>query len=359
MDLKNSSFKSFNYLLLLPLIMGLCVWQSWHWWNWMLSPIKAKKEELGSITDLVQISIPSGTSGQQIGRELEQIGLIRSFNAWKIWSFWLKINHENYQYKAGNYQFSYQESLPEIADKIRQGKVIETSFTIPEGWSIQDMANYFESLGFFSAQEFIAATKRIPREKYPWLPENLPHLEGFLYPDTYTIPTGTITVDMVINIMLKAFENVALPIYKQAGNNTNFSIKEWVTLGSIVEKEAVISDERQIIAGVFINRLRIGMPLQTDPTVEYGLGIKQTKDRPLTIKEVRTNNAYNTYINPGLPPTAIASPGKASLAATLNPEKTDYLYFVARYDGTHVFSKTLREHNNATIKIRQQVRNGN
>jgi UPF0755 protein len=357
MGLNNTSLKSRYYLLILPVIFGLISWQSWIIWSWMLSPVGAEKKDFANTKNEIQLSIPSGTAAQQIGIELEKTGLIRSVTAWKIWTIWLNFKDKNGQFQAGNYQFSTNDSLPEIAEKIRQGKVMETSFTIPEGWKITKIASYFESLGYFSADEFIKATRNIPRDKYSWLPENLPHLEGFLYPDTYIIPTGSFTPEFMVNLMLKRFETEALPLYNQAKDNTKFSLFDWVKLASIVEKEAVIGEERGIIAGVFINRLSIKMPLQTDPTVEYGLNIKQTADRPLTIKEVRTKNPYNTYINRGLPPTPIASPGKASLTAVLNPEKTPYLYFVARYDGSHVFSKTLTDHNRATIQIRQQRRN--
>jgi UPF0755 protein len=216
------------------------------------------------------------------------------------------------------------------------------------------MATYFESLGFFSAEEFLAAASQIPRDQYPWLPEGLPHLEGYLYPDTYQLPSDRVSAEGVVQQMLDRFEQVALPIYQQGENPLQLSLDEWVTLGSIVEKEAVVPEERGIIAGVFTKRLQEGMRLETDPTVEYGLGIQQTADQPLTYAQVETPSPYNTYLNPGLPPTPIASPGAASLEAALNPEDTEYLFFVARYDGTHVFSQTLAEHEAAKNAIRQQ-----
>jgi UPF0755 protein len=232
---------------------------------------------------------------------------------------------------------------------------MQLSFTIPEGWTLQQMATYFESLGYFKAQDFLNAASQIPKDQYPWLPDNLPHLEGFLYPDTYQLPSDRMSPQQVIQQMLDRFEQVALPLYQQAQNQTQLSLLEWVTLGSIVEKEAVIPAERPRIAGVFTSRLRRGMKLETDPTVEYGLGIRQTMNQPLTFKQVRTPSPYNTYLNPGLPPTPIASPGVASLKATLYPENTDYLYFVARYDGSHIFSKTFAEHEAAVAAIRRKV----
>jgi UPF0755 protein len=206
----------------------------------------------------------------------------------------------------------------------------------------------------FQAEEFLAAAKQIPRQKYPWLPANLPHLEGFLYPDTYQL--GAVekpTAVQVVDQMLGQFEKVALPVYQQ--QKGDMSLLQWVTLASIVEKESVVPKERGIISGVFHNRLKMNMPLGSDPTVEYGLGIRQTKDQPLTFAQVDKPTPYNTYMNPGLPPTPIASPGKASLEATLRPEATDYLYFVAKYDGTHVFSKTNEEHLAAQDKIWDKI----
>jgi UPF0755 protein len=164
--------------------------------------------------------------------------------------------------------------------------------------------------------------------------------------------------------MLDRFEQVALPVYQenQSGNPKNkISLKDWVTLASIVEKEAVLESERRLISGVFWNRLRQNKRLESDPTVEYGLNIRQTRERPLTLSQVRTESPYNTYLNEGLPPGAIASVGLASLKATLDPATTDYFFFVARYDGSHVFSRTLEDHEKALQaidkKIRQQTPN--
>lgn len=353
MKIFSSISKWFYYWLVLPLALGFCGVQSWLWWSWLISP-PAQSATASEENSLVQIQIPPGTAAQQIGSDLETAGLIRSAFAWKLWSRWLDRTTGGGGFKAGTYEISPSQSLPEVAEQIWQGKVIQLNFTIPEGWSIRQMANYFESIGFFGAEEFIAATKEIPYEQYSWLPQGLPHLEGFLYPDTYKLPSDSITPQQVINTMLSSFEKVALPIYQEGKDKTNLNFLEWVTLGSIVEKEAVVPKERKLIAGVFTERLRKGMRLETDPTVEYGLGIQQTADQPLTYAQVGTPSPYNTYLNPGLPPTPIAAPGKASLDATLNPDKTEYLFFVARYDGTHVFSKTLKEHEAARDTIRQQ-----
>lgn len=340
---------------LLPVILGVCAWQSWSWWTWANEPPKVSAGSTLTVEPKgVQIKIPPGTATHQIGRELEAAGLIRSSTAWDLWARWLHWQDSKGGFKAGTYQLSPTEPLSRIADNIWQGKVVLRSFTIPEGWSLQQMAAYFEAQRFFSAHDFLATASQINRSQYPWLPADLPNLEGFLYPDTYKLSSGRIAPQDVVQQMLNQFQQVALPLYQQGKNQTKLNLLQWVTLASIVEKEAVIPAERPRIAGVFISRLRRGRRLESDPTVEYGLGIRQTAEQPLTLAQVKTKSPYNTYLNPGLPPTPIASPGLASLKAALYPEKTRYLYFVARYDGTHVFSRTLSEHTAAQVAIRKQ-----
>ena len=348
----------------LPSILGILTFtvvistgMAWLWWQNEIAPV-AVTTELAADADEVIFTVESGMSGNQIGNKLIEAGLIKSLEAWKIWTKLQQQRDSTGGFKAGTYSLSPQDTLTKIAGKIWRGEIMQTNFTVPEGWSIKQMGAYFESLGYFSEADFIAATQEIPDDKYSWLPKDLPHLEGFLYPDTYSIASDRIhDPQSIIEAMLDSFETIALPVYKQA--NTDYSLIEWVTLASIVEKESVVQEERSLIAGVFTARLQQGMRLESDPTVEYGLGIRQTADRPLTFAQVETPNPYNTYLNAGLPPTAIASPGIASLQATLNPESTEYLFFVARYDGTHVFSRTLAEHVAATKQIRREREQNN
>lgn len=338
--------------LLVLLLLGIGGWQAWQWWNWANAAVVPTRE--APKTKDVKLKIAEGTSAQEIGKDLEALGVIRSSTAWELWTRWMSYKDPQGGFQAGTYQISPTESMQSIATKIWTGEVVRTSFTIPEGWSLRKMATYFEDQGFFPAQDFIAATQKLDESSYPWLPKTTAadqlRLEGYLYPDTYEI-TGTPTPAAIIKQMLNRFEQVALPLYQQGKDKTSLSFAEWVTLASIVEKEAVIPAERPRIAGVFHNRLKKEIPLGADPTVEYGLGIQQTPDKTLTLEEVRTPSPYNTYINAGLPPTPIASPGIASLKAALYPENTDYLYFVARYDGTHVFSRTLKDHQAAQEAI--------
>lgn len=353
MTQKSQRIKMLFYALVLPTAVGIAAWQGWRWWQWASAPVM-DEATLAAAQPVVQLQILSGTPGQHIGRDLEAAGLIRSTLAWNLWAKWKGLRDRQGDFQAGTYALSPTHSLTEIANIIWDGQVVQTTFTVPEGWNRQQIASYFQTEGFFSAEAFLQATNQIPKDKYPWLPASIPHLEGFLYPDTYQLPAESLTPEVVIGQMLDRFEQVALPVYQQK-NPPDTSLLDWVTLASIIEKEAVVAEERPLIAGVFVNRLRQGIPLGADPTVEYGLGIQQTPDQPLTWDQVQTPSPYNTYLNPGLPPTPIASPGLSSLEASLSPQETDYLYFVARYDGTHVFSRTLAEHEAAQAKIRDAI----
>jgi UPF0755 protein len=335
------------YIALLSLGFGIAGITGWRWWNWASAPLATAS------TPPHLITIPQGTGSDQIGQQLEQAGIIRSALAWQVWNRYLRSQKTEGGVQAGTYEISPGQSLQQVTDQIWHGKVVQQSFTVPEGWSIQKIAIAFEKQGFFPATDFIKATQSIPREKHPWLPVDLPHLEGYLYPDTYLLPRDQMTPENVIDQMLTRFEEVALPLYQRQQGQT-LTLKEWVNLSSIVEKEAVIAPERPVIAGVFLRRLKLGMTLGSDPTVEYGLNIQQTEDKPLTLKQVNTPTPYNTYKNAGLPPTPIANPGVASLKAVLEPQTTPYLYFMARYDGSHIFSRTLAEHESAQRMVRDR-----
>ena len=339
-------------ILILLVLLATAGGGSWVWWQRSSLPVATDS------ADPVSVEIPAGTPAQRIGETLAERGLIRSAKAWRLWTLWQsRIQRRSGGFQAGTYAIDPTQSLVEIAEQIWLGDVQRQKIVIPEGWKREDMAAYFAELGWFAAEEFLSATAQIPRDRFFWLPEDLPHVEGFLFPDTYFFPIGTTpTATEVRDRLLAQFEMTALPAYQTARDRDDYSdsLLAWVTLASIVEKEAVVPTERGTIAGVFTNRLQRGMRLASDPTVEYGLGIVQTPDRPLLFSEVRQPSPYNTYLNPGLPPTPIASPGLASLQATLAPMPTDYLFFVARYDGTHVFSRTFAEHTRAQQEIRRQ-----
>ncbi len=331
--------------LLLALAVGFGYWR---WQSW-IQPVGGSEP--------IQVRIQPGSSSRRIGQQLRQAGVIRSALAWELWS---RTFGRDWVFQAGTYALDPNQDMLTVAQQLRQGRILQRRLTIPEGWRIEQMAAALAERNWMPAEVFIATARVIP--PLDWLPPSLSSLEGYLFPDTYLFPVEQLEGSLpdrqkaqaVIDAMLQRFVVVALPLFRQ--HTTALSLHEWVTLASIVEREAVVPEERALIAGVFLNRLKQGMPLGADPTVEYALNIRQTPDRRLTLAEVRTPSPYNTYLNPGLPPGPIASPGLASLKAVLEPEETDYLYFVARYDGTHVFSKTLAEHEAAQLQILEERR---
>ncbi|MGB3491331.1 MAG: endolytic transglycosylase MltG [Elainellaceae cyanobacterium] len=363
------------YLLVLPSALVLSGWQGWLWWSWAIAPTQSSVLENSPESDdgisnanrsaassenpepTIQIDIPAGTAARQIGQDLESAGLINSTVAWNVWTRWQTLRDRQGGFLAGTYVISPTESMMAIANRIWLGDVAENSFTVPEGWAMADIAASLEAQGIMEASEFLQATQRVSGTKYTWLPVEVfesggANLEGFLYPDTYQVTTE-VTPEQLVEQMLDRFAQLALPIYD--AQNSPYSLLEWVTLASIVEKETVVEEERPTIAGVFARRLEEGIPLGADPTVEYALGIRQTPENPLTFADVRADSPYNTYRYAGLPPGPISNPGLRSLEESLNPPDTEFLYFVARYDGTHVFSRTLAEHEAAQTAIRSEI----
>ncbi len=313
-------------------------------WQWFSAPPNPRSGHV--------VVLPEGSGTLRIGQILKESGSIRSEWPWLVY-VWVR-GWQN-DLKAGTYKLPPGRALTEIAAQIHSGETLSIRYTIPEGWNLTQMARYFEERGYFSSTAFLALTSGPTMLRPAWLPANLDRLEGFLYPDTYELSADQAQPRAVVLQMLQGFERTALPLYR-AEPSPSLSLDAWVTLASIIEKEAAVPTERGQISGVFTNRLQQNIPLGSDPTVEYAFNIRQTADRPLTFKQVRRPSPYNTYLNAGLPPTPIASPGLASLKAALKPEASPYLYFVARYDGTHIFSRTEAEHERAKQQIRAQRR---
>lgn len=298
-------------------------------------------------------SVASGSGVQQIGSALKDQGFIRSALAFRILA---KATGSEGKIKAGLYALTPAMSPREILRGMVQGKAEQTRVTFPEGYALRQMAQVLERQGLGSAERFLELATKPERftDRFPWLAE-LPEgatLEGFLFPDTYEYGGTQIPEEALIALMLSRFEQVGLAAY-DAARSPRLDLFRTMTLASIVELEAQSPPERPLIAGVFYNRLKARMPLGSDPTVEYALGWKQGS-KGLSFKDVKVDSPYNTYRNAGLPPGPIANPGLASLKATLNPQETSMLYFVARGDGTHVFTRTYAEHLSAQRRIRQQ-----
>lgn len=274
-----------------------------------------------------------------MGRRLEAAGVVRSAAAFRL-AVWARGAGQRLQ--AGEYRFDEPMSPAAVVDKIARGDVYLQPITFREGLTIRQMAEIFESKGLGAAADFVAAA----RDPSPVrdLDPAAPDLEGYLFPDTYALPRRT-SAPQLVSQMVSGFKRALTPEVREQAAARGLSVRELVTLASLVEKETAKGEERPIVAGVYTNRLKIGMGLQCDPTVIYALERAGLYTGNLTRENLRFDSPYNTYRYAGLPPGPIAAPGKASLVAAANPADVPYLYFVSRNDGSHVFASTLDEHN--------------
>ncbi len=302
------------------------------WWNWATRPYaESGKTEM--------IAVTQGMNASQIAQELERRQLIRNAWAFRFLASQQKADSKLY---AGEYLLSAEMSPSEMIQKLISGpEVAAIRITIPEGYTTAQIINELVSKGLGTKEEFQEILANDPFN-YPFLqgiPAGGNRLDGFLFPDTYFVDKKT-SKHTIIDRMLKRFEKEVTPEVQSRLKDLNLSLRDWVNLASIVEKETGKDTDRPIVAGVFMNRLKIGMPLQSDATVAYVLG---TNKYIHSLEDIKVQSPYNTYINKGLPPGPIGSPGHASLDAVVNMTKSDYLYFVAKKDGSSVFAKTHEE----------------
>lgn len=297
------------------------------------------------------VDIPPGTGTAAMARRLADAGVVRSPEAFRL-AVWMKGSGRRLQ--AGEYRFDRPMSPAEVVDKLARGDVYVRAITFREGLTIWDMASIYENAEFGTASDFMAASKRadLIRDVDPEARD----LEGYLFPDTYTLPRSA-TAEQLVERMVAQFRKVLTPELKQQAADRGLTVRELVTLASLVEKETGKADERTTVAGVYTNRLRIGMGLQCDPTVIYALMLAGRYDGNIRRADLQIDSPYNTYRYAGLPPGPIAAPGAASLHAAANPADVPYFYFVSRNDGSHVFSTTLDEHNKAVYEYQIRGRN--
>lgn len=295
-----------------------------------------------------QFVISPGESVNQIARNLQAAGLVRDADLFRLYVRYYDLD---VKINAGIFALRPNMNIPQIARALQRGMAEEIQITIPEGRRLEEVAELLEQQLGISADEFIRLARRT-NYSYPFL-TGLPadaSLEGFLFPDTYRLPVNPTALDVLLKMLDNYGQRVA-PLMDQfdLGDRTPYQI---LTIASIVEREAVLAQERPIIASVYLNRLKIGMALQADPTTQYALGYQPDQQtwwkRGLTLEDLRYADpaGYNTYVNPALPPGPIASPGLSSIQAVLQPSQTEYLYFVANcnQDGGHQFSLTFEEH---------------
>ena len=244
--------------------------------------------------------------------------------------------------RAGEYRFVHPATPAEVLGRLVRGDVVLNSVTIPEGLHRYQVAARVEAAGIGTAEEFLRATASPARVAD--LDPDADDLEGYLFPDTYALGRHD-GAEVLVDAMVAGFRRALGPEPHARAAAQGLTVRQVVALASLVEKETARADERPLVAGVYRERLRRGMLLQADPTVIYGLIRDGVWDGDLKRKHLRQDHPYNTYVRPGLPPGPIASPGKAALDASFAPADTDYLYFVSKNDGSHVFARSLREHN--------------
>ena len=284
-------------------------------------------EKEGPLRTSQTILIEEGNSVAQIARKLQTGGVIDNDLIFRVW---VRAHRAQSSLKAGEYLFSPRMSMLDVMNTIRSGKGVLYKVSIPEGLTVHQV---FERL---KNDEVLTGD----------LPDVMPP-EGSLMPDTYPFTRG-VSRQQILERMTTAQKEFVEEVWSRRTADLPIkNIEELVTLASIVEKETALDSERPQVASVFVNRLRSGMKLQSDPTIIYGIfgGAGKPKDRPIYRSDIDTPTPYNTYTIPALPPGPIGNPGRAALEAVANPSRTDYLFFVANGTGGHAFAKTLDEHN--------------
>lgn len=290
-----------------------------------------------SKADTVNITVEQGSTTGDIGALLEKEGIIGSADAFKYYS---KFKGYDSKYQAGNYALAPAMKLSEIAEIIMSGKTNNMTFTIPEGLTIYQIADKLADEGLVDKEKFRSLLVSGDFDADYWFLEKAQkgknHLEGYLFPETYTVEYGA-DEETIIRTMLDHFESVFTDKMRADVKKTGMSLNDIMVIASIIERESRVDKERPTVASVIYNRVKEGMPLQMDSTVQYVLG-KQKET--LTYADTELDSPYNTYTNPGIPPGPIACPGLASIKAAIYPENTDYIYFVVskELDGTHTFT---------------------
>lgn len=310
--------------------------------SWMLD-----RPATSTVSTTNRVEIKSGMTARQIGHVLEETGLIRSAAFFELSARYRDLAH---QLEAGTYELRSDQSTNEILETLLEAPLQLQRVTVPEGLTRPQIAAVLARADVSDSARFVALTE--DGELIARLGLSEPHLEGYLFPETYFIEEGATEEEIIESMVGEFFEVFADSLYDRL-DSLEFSLHEAVTLASIVEREAVVQKERPIIASIFHRRLKLRRRLESCATVEFALGVHKKR---LTNADLRVKSPYNTYRHAGLPPGPIGSPGRASILAALYPIETEYLYFVARGDGTHSFSRTNRDHEIAKREIRRQQR---
>jgi UPF0755 protein len=294
------------------------------------------------------VTVPRGASFTAVADSLQAKGIIRARPLFRVYA---RLKGADVRVQPGTYAFPPGASWGRILDDLREGRVLTFRLVVPEGWDLRRIGPRLAALTGADPDSVLKLLHDSATATRLGVPG--PTLEGYLYPATYTLPVGT-PLDTVLHRMVAEYRRIWTPERRALADSLSMSEREVITLASIVEKEARRREEMPLIAGVFHNRLRIGYLLQADPTVQYARGEHETRLLYPHIQEVR-DHPYNTYTHRGLPPGPIGSPSARAVDATLSPDATDYLYFVARPDGSHIFTRSNEEHNRARALVRRMA----
>ena len=320
-------------LLALPLLIGAAGGLAWL----VLAPAPAVRS--GPLV----VDIPAHEGLRGIVEQLSEAGVIRSRVAFLGLAV---VRGTVRRLKAGEYEVPRDASTLDVLDLLESGHVRQHVILHPEGATVSELARALEAERLASADQVIRAAGD-ERLRHALGVEG-PSVEGYLFPDTYQFVRG-MSVDEMLSRMVQRMRGKLTPELVARARARGLSVHQLLTLASIIEREAIDPEERRLISAVFWNRLRLYMPLQADPTVQYAVAKER---RALTRADLSSDNAYNTYVHRGLPPGPIASPGLAAIEAALDPAPVKFLYFVARDDRRHHFSTTVAEHNAAVVRYR-------
>lgn len=334
--------KKLGFIIFILMFAGVCATGVlyMHLMSWADRPEdQAAQEKL--------FTVSPGQGLKKTARALHNQGLVSDPLRFTVLA---RLEKKDKQLKAGEYFFSTTMAPREILNQMVEGRVHLYRLTIPEGYNLDQIAVAVAAAGLASKEDFIDAATDPGRAQDHGIEADT--MEGYLFPDTYYFPRGLDSAT-IIATMVKQFRAAFKPEWEQQAETLGLTVHEVATLASIIEKETGAPEERPLIASVFHNRLKKGMRLETDPTVIYGIS---DFDGNIKRRHLETYTPYNTYKIKGLPPGPIASPGALALEAALFPAQSDFLYFVSKKDGTHQFSKTIKEHNAAVRKYQLRKR---
>jgi UPF0755 protein len=328
-------------ILLLLAVLGVGGLLAWALWM----PVTPEGQKF--------VMLRPGYSTRRIAAELKSAGVIRNSLAFVLWH----RLHRKQSLKAGEYLFERTAKALDVHDRLVRGDIYVHTVVIPEGYTMFDIAAAVEEAGLGSRHEFLDVAQS-ERGLISDLAPEARSLEGYLFPNTYEF-TRTQSMREIVGAMVKQFRQVAeqigLATEVQNKDAQKTDVRKIVTLASIIEKETAVAEERPVVASVYYNRLERNIALQADPSVIYAELLDGTYGGTLHHSDMRFQSAYNTYAHPGLPPGPISNPGRTSLEAAMHPAKTDYYYFVSDGNSHHRFSRSLEEHNQNVVRLRQAM----